>query len=827
MNIVRGFILHPTYRIEKGRSVVHLYGRLETGESFLIRDTRLAPHFFVRVEDAPVVRARGARVVVPTGLKSMLGEEVARVEVALPADTPPIREALRAQGLPTFEADVRFAMRLLIDRGIRGSVAIGGSGTVTRAPIPGAAGSPVAGLPVTAVARIFENPDLAPSDWEPRPEDLVILALDLETDPRGERILSAALAGRGVDEVLLALPEAVVDRARPAIATEGGSVHACGDEAGLLRRLFKRLRGLDFDILTGWNVIDFDLAVLVAAARRLGLPFEIGRGPGATRVVRDGTGWQRGRAGIPGRLVLDGIDLLKGAFVKLEDYRLDTAARTLLGEGKVKLDAGGEEGRENPPGTPSGRAEAIQRTFRSDLPRFVRYNRADARLVLGILQKARLIELAVRRSRLTGMPLDRVGASIASFDALYLHALRERGRVAPTVGGKGSEVEPTLGGAVLQPLPGLYENVLAFDFKSLYPSLIRTFNIDPLGHVPDPAPGEEPLLIRAPNGACFRRDPGILPELLKDLFPQREEAKRRGDAIGAHAIKILMNSFYGVLATPACRFYSSQVANAMTHFGQWVLHWARDRVLASGHRVLYGDTDSLFVETGLSGPGSAAPARRLGAALAARINAELADTIRERHGVVSFLELEFEALYLKLLLPGMRHGRGGARKRYAGLAEPAGGQGPVETVFVGMEVVRRDWTELSKEFQRGLYERLFQGDSKESIAAYLRAFVGDLRAGRHDAKLVYRKALRKNLDDYTATTPPHVKAARQMTGRVGGLIEYVMTTSGPEPAALRLAPFDYQHYVDKQIRPIAETVLPHVGVDLEAVLDDDRQRRLF
>src|SRR5207245_7058565 len=140
------------------------------------------------------------------------------------------------------------------------------------------------------------------------------------------------------------------------------------------------------------------------------------------------------------------------------------------------------------------------------------------------LAKARLIELAVRRSLLTGMPLDRVGASIASFDFLYLGELRRRGRVAPTVGREAAEIEPTLGGAVLEPAPGLYENVLAFDFKSLYPSLIRTFNLDPLGLVAEPAPGVPAPgaaegLIRAPNGACFRREPGILPELLKDLFP--------------------------------------------------------------------------------------------------------------------------------------------------------------------------------------------------------------------------------------------------------------------------------------------------------------------
>src|SRR6185369_12982973 len=94
--------------------------------------------------------------------------------------------------------------------------------------------------------------------------------------------------------------------------------------------------------------------------------------------------------------------------------------------------------------------------------------------------------------------------------------------------------------------PGLYENVLVFDFKSLYPSIIRTFNLDPLTHVRGPQP--DAAMVRAPNGAVFRRDvAGIIPELLTTLAAERELAKRAGASVKANAVKILMNSFYGVL----------------------------------------------------------------------------------------------------------------------------------------------------------------------------------------------------------------------------------------------------------------------------------------
>src|SRR5207247_179752 len=142
-------------------------------------------------------------------------------------------------------------------------------------------------------------------------------------------------------------------------------------------------------------------------------------------------------------------------FVRMEDYSLDAVAREVLGEGKTL--SGGD------------RAGEILRLFEEDTPRFVEYTLTDARLTLEILQKLRLIELAVERSLLTGMPLDRVSASIASFDFLYLSEIRKRGLVAPTVQAK-AVAEPTLGGAVLEPVTGLHANILGFDFKSLYPS---------------------------------------------------------------------------------------------------------------------------------------------------------------------------------------------------------------------------------------------------------------------------------------------------------------------------------------------------------------------
>ena len=145
---VRGFILQPTYRIESGRAVVHLFGKLETGESFLVRDGRLVPHFWVRAADGERAGALVAEPLAESDRVTFAGEPVLRVDVPTPPDTPPLRDRLQRSGVQCFEADVRFAMRYLIDKGIRGSVEISGGARKGR-----------------GIDRVFEEPELGPADW--------------------------------------------------------------------------------------------------------------------------------------------------------------------------------------------------------------------------------------------------------------------------------------------------------------------------------------------------------------------------------------------------------------------------------------------------------------------------------------------------------------------------------------------------------------------------------------------------------------------------------------------------------------------------------------
>jgi len=109
----------------------------------------------------------------------------------------------------------------------------------------------------------------------------------------------------------------------------------------------------------------------------------------------------------------------------------------------------------------------------------------------------------------------------------------------------------------------------------------------------------------------------------------------------------------------------------------------------------------------------------------------------------------------------------------------------------------------------------------------VRGFVADLRGGRFDGQLVYRKAVRKDLEEYTKTTPPHVQAARRQQQPGGRLVEYVMTHHGPEPVGEETAPLDYEHYIEHQIKPVADAILRFLGTSLDTILDSRRQLILF
>lgn len=765
-----GLILQPSYEIRDESPVVKLFGRLVGGPPFLIEDDRFRPYLFVKARDVAGLGTAPGMSVEVRDLRGLDGAPVARVVLPLPSAVSALRDRLSRAGIETYEADIRFAYRYLIDHGVRALASIEGPSEEREGLL------------------VFRNPRLEPASGRP---DLRVLSLDIETTPDASRVLSFALAGCGAEEVHLVGKSAV----------SGAEVHA--DERALLKAFVARVRALDPDVLLGWNVVDFDLRVIARRLSALRVGDGIGRAPGRIGFESDRTFTRQGRAEVPGRMVLDGGGLVRDA-LRLEDYRLETVARAVLGRGKL-LDA------EVP-----DKAAEINRLYREDPAALAAYNLEDARLPLAIVEHEGLLDLALERSLLSGMQLDRVGASIASFDQIYLPELRRRGLVAPNVQADRPGVV-VQGGAVLDSVPGIFRNVAVFDFKSLYPSLIRTFNLDPLAHAR--APRDVVGAIVAPNGARFSREDAILPALLDGFMARREQAKQRGDRHADQAIKIMMNALFGVLGATACRFFDGEIANAITTFGQQTLHWTRAAFEDEGLVVLYGDTDSVFVE--LAADASAAAAQASAEALRERVEARVKQRVRDEYGVEPKLTLELEHVLERFFMPRVRSGAGGSKKRYAGLV---GGR----LLVVGLESVRRDWPAVARRLQEGVLEHVF-GD--RDPMPFVRDVVARVREGALDHELVYAKRVRKgSVERYTGAVPPHVQAARKAGPAAGPVIRYVVTRSGPEPV-LPGHPLpegiDREHALERVLRPVADAILPEVGHSFDEALGRLRQMEMF
>ncbi|AFG36713.1 DNA polymerase elongation subunit (family B) [Spirochaeta africana DSM 8902] len=666
-------------------------------------------------------------------------------------------QAWDGRELPGPPADLGFSVpdNFLLRRGIRRTVKL--------------VGTPVA---ATRVDLYFRDPVIEPQEGAVQ---LRWAALDIETDPDG-RITAVSLVCGSFEVVVFHGPE--LDDPR---------VEAVDSEQALLLRLAELLQQQDPDVLTGWNVAGFDMAVLEQRFAACRLPFDIGRTGQETAGTRK-TGTGLTRVFVPGRQVVDAMQAVRASGRRFADMRLDTVAHAILGEGKT---AG--------MGEATDKLAELETLRRSQPLEYCRYCLHDSRLVQSILHHTGLDRLTEVRAELTGMGMDMAWTSIPVFERLYALELLKRRIVPPTAAAPDAEFGAP-GGTVLEPVPGLFAHVLVFDFRSLYPSIMRTFNIDPLSYAraqqhPDP----EALV--APNGASFSRDPGILPALLARYFAAREQAIAAGDAVGTHVYKILMNSLYGVLGSAGCIYARRELAGAITGFGRYCLLFARDFFRARGLTVLYGDTDSVFVYAG--GQDAAGAAGRY----AEELNAALTAQIREEYRVASQISIRFEQSYHWLLLPKLRGAD--SEQRVRGRAKGYAGSTPDGKLEIrGIEAARSDYTELARRFQTELLELLFGGATAGQLCDYAREFAAQLSLGCLDDHLVYRKVLRRAAASYTHAAPPPVRAARKLGWtRRRGRIAYVMTVQGPEPLEMLHSRLDYRYYIEHQLKPIWKSII--------------------
>lgn len=621
------------------------------------------------------------------------------------------------------------------------------------------------------------------------------VSLDIETSQHGE-LYSIGLSGCGDNVVFMLGPEQ-----GPALSAEHRLIYV-NSRPQLLHKLNEWLHQYDPDAIVGWNLIQFDLQVLQKHAERYGIPLLFGRQ--SKKLEWREHGFKQGVffAAAEGRLIIDGIDALKAATWSFPSFSLESVAQALLGEGKA-ID------------TPYDRMDEINRRFAHDKPALAHYNIQDCILVHRIFEKTDLMAFLQERSTVTGLAVDKMGGSVAAFSHLYIPRLHRLGFVAPNLTEQKMQLNP--GGFVMDSQPGLYDSVLVLDYKSLYPSIIRTFLIDPAGMIDGLA---HPNLAHSVPGfrqAWFSRTTHCLPDIVSHIWQERDKAKKEHNAPLSQALKIIMNAFAGVLGAEGCRFFDPRLTASITMRGHEIMRTTKRLIESQGYQVIYGDTDSTFVW--LRDAHNEEQAQKIGFALRDYVNSWWKKHLAEEWQLEGVLELEYETHYRRFLMPTVRGAEMGSKKRYAGLSKDT-------MVFRGLETIRSDWTPLAQIFQKELYTRIFY---HQPYREYIREYVQNIRSGQYDDRLVYRKRLRRKLTDYQKNVPPHVRAARTaddynlklqrpLQYQNGGWINYIITQAGPEPLEIITAKPDYEHYISKQIKPIADAILPFLQDDFDTLL---------
>ncbi len=775
---MKGFIVYSTYKTIDDKTYVFLFGRLENGQSFATQ-SEFTPYFYI--EETNLKKAKPLLLKFQTEKSdktTFKGKKVIKITSDNQADLVKLTSALHKKEISTYEGDIKPNYRFMYDNDLLSLIDIEGDHS-----------------PNERVDRFYFNPDVKPVDPESYKPKLKVASIDIESNKKIDDLFCIGIYSDNYKKSLIVSDNTVPD-----------AIH-CKDEEELLTKFKEELIKLDPDIITGWHVIDFDLDYLKSRFSKHKVSFDIGRTNENAKVKVESGFFKSSSADIPGRQVLDGLNLVRDPFIKeaptikhadFESYSLESVSQELLGDGKILKG--------------KGRHNEIEHLFETNKKKLIEYNIQDCKLAYEIIIKTKIVDLAVERSTLTGMPLNRITASIAAFDSLYIREANKRNLVSPSTRYE-KKAERITGGYVMESNPGIFHNLLVLDFKSLYPSIIKTFNIDPASFIDKKEKGS----IESPNKAYFINQEGILPQIIEKLHQERERAKKEKRELSSYAIKIIMNSFFGVLASPNCRYFSLKMANAITHFAQYIIKLTAKKIDEMGYKVIYSDTDSVFVETDVDKK----EAHQIGVKIQEEINKFFDVYVKKEFNRKSYLELEYEKLYLAFMMPPARGTEIASKKRYAGLLEK---EGKEKIEIVGLEAIRGDWTEAAQEFQVELLNKIFH---KEEFVNFIRDYVKKIREGKLDDKLIYKKSIRKSLEAYTKTTPPHVKAARKLDKLDSNIIQYYITVDGPEPIQKLKHSLDYEHYIKKQIAPIANTILFFFDKNFEEIIKNSKQMKLF
>jgi DNA polymerase I len=594
-------------------------------------------------------------------------------------------------------------------------------------------------------------------------------------------------------------------------------VETVSDEKEMVRRFVSLVNELDIDIISGYNSASFDIKYLIDRCAVLGIEFDLSRYKGGTKIERHG---MVDRVKISGRVHVDMYHVAKFISVvgsseymlKLNRYRLKDVYEAISGGKKMMVD--------------KANIWALWDGTREDLETLADYNLNDSEALMSVYNA--LVQIMIELSRTTGDMLTDTAVSTTG-QLVEFSLMRWAHKYKEVIPNKPEERDirsrgdnPIEGAYVKTPDPGIYDNLVVFDYRGLYPSIIISHNIDPSTVTNDGADCFE-----SPIGVKFtKRRKGIMPMILQNLMDQRVEVKKAykkdpsNMSVGARsqALKILSNSFYGYLGYARSRWYSRECAGSVTAYGRQYIKDTIAKAEDFGFRVLYSDTDSVILLLG--GKPNEDALRFMN-----EINMKLPAP----------MELELEDFYKRGIFVGKKTDKEskGAKKKYALISD----KGRIK--IRGFELVRRDWSKIARETQRKVLETILEQGSKEKAAEIVREVVKRLKEGKVPlSELVVSTQLKKSISSYDLTSP-ELEAARKAikSGKKTreemehGVINYVITKHGStisDKAQLEefADGYDADYYINNQVLPATMRILKELDFSEEELKNLGKQKKL-
>ncbi len=790
------FLLDLDYIVENEKPVLRLFGRIGKKSAVLFY-RGFQPYFYVladglekakkRIEKDPM-NAEG-RSVLPLSVeivgKKILNNPCQALKVTLsnPRDVPAYREFLKnmEEVEDIREYDIPYVRRFLIDSGITPFKKIKVSGRQVQTQL------------LADVA--IEAEKLEQGDEETGIENFNVLSFDIEVyNPEGsprpdsDPVIMASFSDLSGWEKVLSLRECSRE-----------FVELVKDEKELIKRICEIIRERDADIIVTYNGDAFDFEYLKGRAERNKVKLDLGRDGNSIQFLR------RGRfncARIKGRVHVDLYHLVFNIIrrtVSLPTYTLSALGAKFLG--MEDWDIEGE----------------MWKMWDSDKDRHLLadYSRLDAIATIRLARE--FIPLQVEFSKLIRESLFDITRMTSGqlVEWLLMNKAFERGEIAPNrpkfdEKSERYEMGAYKGAYVREPLKGLQENLAVFDFRSLYPSIIVTFNVDP-----SMLDAKCEKKHESPTGHWFcAEETGFIPEILKDLIERRSEVKKKlkplkkGDEeytkldAQQYALKLLSNSFYGFYGYGGARWYSRECAESITAWGRQYIQETFRQAEEAGFTVVYGDTDSCFLKS---------------EDVKERAEKFLKELNEKLPGIMS---LELEGFY--------KRGVFVTKKRYA-LIDDTG-----KITTKGLEVVRRDWSKVAKDTQQKVIRTVLEGHP-EKAKEIVKKVIADLKGGKTPLEdvVVYTQMV-KELDEYKQEGR-HVAAARKALagGRKigkGSVISYIVCR-GPGSISGRSKPvnlvkpgeYDADYYIENQVLPPVMRILESLGYSESDMIGGQRK----